>query len=67
MVYLFESKFCPPSLFDVVLFCVLNMHPNNNFSFLVCSKLLEDMTSENTRLVEILQVKEETERKQGGT
>ena len=67
MVYLLKLKFCPPSLFDVVLFCVPNIHPNINFSFLVCSKLLEDMTSENTRLAEILQVKEETERKQGGT
>ena len=31
------------------------------------SKLLEDATSENEKLTEILQVKDETERKQAGT
>lgn len=32
----------------------------------VYSKLLEDATSENEKLTEILQMKEETERKQAG-
>ena len=31
------------------------------------SKALEEMTAENTRLAEILKVKDDTERKQAGT
>lgn len=34
--------------------------------FYFYSKLLEDATSENERLTEILQVRDETERKQAG-
>lgn len=53
--------------FLTILFCEPNCHSYCVSQFFVYSKLLEEMTAENTRLTEILKVKEETERKQAGT
>lgn len=53
--------------FLAILFCEPNCHSYFVSQFFVYSKLLEEMTAENTRLTEILKVKEETERKQAGT
>lgn len=53
--------------FSAILFCEPNCHSYFVSQFFVYSKLLEEMTAENTRLTEILKVKEETERKQAGT
>ena len=63
-----KSQFCPESfLFLAILFCEPNCHSYFISQFFVYSKLLEEMTAENTRLTEILKVKEETERKQAGS